>query len=299
LEIDFYNLSSFYNADLMKNSFFHTGLASQHLEYFPFGETFVEENVGSFFTRYKFNAKEQDSESDLYFYGARYYDPKTSVWLGVDPMADKYPGLSPFVYCANNPIILVDPDGRAIWITHKAVVGDKTVIQMVRYSGGKLFNANGSEYKGSNQYLRTVQKQLSEIKTMDKSVNNLVTDLEDCKLIHHIWFEPNEYSKIGDNNSPLYDNIMAVDTEDGKKLGSGSVTNFDPYNTDDDPRAVLAHELSHASDNDNATEKKGNTRTGVPLNEVDAVKIQNKILKRLGLPIRKEYGGLPIPEELL
>jgi RHS repeat-associated protein len=49
--------------------------------------------------------------SRLYYYGARYYDPKASVWLGVDPMADKYPGLSSYAYCANNPIRFIDPNG--------------------------------------------------------------------------------------------------------------------------------------------------------------------------------------------
>ncbi len=47
----------------------------------------------------------------MYYYGARYYDPKASVWLGVDPKADKAPTTSPYTYCANNPIKFVDPDG--------------------------------------------------------------------------------------------------------------------------------------------------------------------------------------------
>lgn len=85
------NLIYYYHPDHLGSSSFisdASGLSTQHLEYFPFGETFVEENESSFFTRYKFNAKEQDEESALYYYGARYYDPKTSIWLGVDPMAD-------------------------------------------------------------------------------------------------------------------------------------------------------------------------------------------------------------------
>jgi len=41
-----------------------------------------------------------------------YYDSDISIWLSVDPLADKYPSLSPYAYCANNPVILVDPDGR-------------------------------------------------------------------------------------------------------------------------------------------------------------------------------------------
>ncbi len=42
----------------------------------------------------------------------RHYHPTLSIWLSVDPMADKYPGVSPYVYCANNPVRLVDPDGE-------------------------------------------------------------------------------------------------------------------------------------------------------------------------------------------
>ncbi|MBR0054576.1 MAG: hypothetical protein IJP65_04645 [Bacteroidales bacterium] len=43
---------------------------------------------------------------------ARHYHPTLSIWLSVDPMADKYPGVSPYAYCANNPVRLVDPNGR-------------------------------------------------------------------------------------------------------------------------------------------------------------------------------------------
>ena len=45
---------------------------------------------------------------------ARHYNSALSIWLSVDPMADKYPGLSPYTYCADNPVKLVDPDGRAV-----------------------------------------------------------------------------------------------------------------------------------------------------------------------------------------
>ena len=62
---------------------------------------------------YTFSAKERDPETGLSYFGSRYYSSDLSVWLSVDPMASKYPSLSPYTYCANNPIKLVDPNGEA------------------------------------------------------------------------------------------------------------------------------------------------------------------------------------------
>ena len=45
---------------------------------------------------------------------ARHYHSALSIWLSVDPMADKYPGVSPYAYGGNNPVRLVDEDGREI-----------------------------------------------------------------------------------------------------------------------------------------------------------------------------------------
>ena len=59
-----------------------------------------------------FSAKEKDLETGLSYFGSRYYSSDLSIWLSVDPMSDKYPSLSPYVYCANNPIKLVDPNGE-------------------------------------------------------------------------------------------------------------------------------------------------------------------------------------------
>jgi len=51
----------------------------------------------------------------IHYNAARLYHSTASVWLSVDPLSDKYPNLSPYTYCANNPVRLVDPDGRDIW----------------------------------------------------------------------------------------------------------------------------------------------------------------------------------------
>ena len=60
-----------------------------------------------------FTGKERDSETGFSYFGARYYDSDVLTgWLSEDPLADKYPSLSPYNYCAWNPVKLVDPDGR-------------------------------------------------------------------------------------------------------------------------------------------------------------------------------------------
>lgn len=65
-----------------------------------------------------FTGKERDSETGYSYFGARYYDSDLSgLFLSVDPMAEKYPGISPYAYCAWNPVRLVDPNGDSIKIS--------------------------------------------------------------------------------------------------------------------------------------------------------------------------------------
>jgi len=59
--------------------------------------------------------KERDEETGYGYFGARYMDHElTTMWLSVDPMFDKYPSISPYAYCAWNPVRLVDPDGKEV-----------------------------------------------------------------------------------------------------------------------------------------------------------------------------------------
>lgn len=91
------------------------GNPTQFVCYMPFGEAFVDEHTTRTEMPFKFNGKEQDSETGLYYYGARYYDAKICVWYGVDPLAEKGRGWSPYCYAFDNPVRFVDPDGRWPW----------------------------------------------------------------------------------------------------------------------------------------------------------------------------------------
>ena len=62
-----------------------------------------------------FTGKEKDPETGYSYFGARYLEHELmSMWLSVDPMSDKYPSISPYAYCAWNPVKLVDPEGNEI-----------------------------------------------------------------------------------------------------------------------------------------------------------------------------------------
>ena len=96
------------------------GTAVQHLHYLPWGEDFVDQRLNSFDgVRFTFSAKERDPETGLSYFGSRYYSSDLSVWLSVNPMSDKYPYQSGYVYCGNNPIKVVDPNGEDEWDLEK------------------------------------------------------------------------------------------------------------------------------------------------------------------------------------
>jgi RHS repeat-associated protein len=94
------------------SSSFITGLdgeVTQNMEYFPSGEIFAETMNDGLNSQYKFNGKEMDGETGYYYYGARYYNPKVSLWLNVDPLAEALPDRSPYEYTLSNPIRFTDP----------------------------------------------------------------------------------------------------------------------------------------------------------------------------------------------
>jgi RHS repeat-associated protein len=137
----------FYHSDHLGSSSLITdnnGTLVQHLEYVPFGEVFVEENKSTWSTPYKFTSKELDAETGLYYFGARYYDPKTSVWLSVDLLAEGKPWMTSYHYCSNNPVNKIDPDGRNDFTFNKE---DRTVNIRKTDEANRYFVINPVEVK--------------------------------------------------------------------------------------------------------------------------------------------------------
>jgi len=119
-----------------------TGGFYEHLEYFPYGETWIQEKAETAESLpYKFTSKEYDPETGLYYHGARYRDPRVGGWLSPDPALIEYlptgnknkdnnlPGmggvfypvnLNVYHYAANNPLKFIDPDGNDIILLNKS-----------------------------------------------------------------------------------------------------------------------------------------------------------------------------------
>jgi RHS repeat-associated protein len=140
------------------------GSVYQHLEYFPYGETWIEDGGTGQMPYYRFTGKELDPETGLYYYGARYYDPVLSRWISADPIFGKYLpnlgktehgdlpafggiynpiNLNMYCYSFNNPLKYKDPDGnfaQIVWGFATGVIADVGI----QYLEAKI---KGQEFK--------------------------------------------------------------------------------------------------------------------------------------------------------
>ena len=121
---------------------------TQTLNCQPYVEPHINQRLSGYNERFTFTGKELDAETGYGYFGARYMDHELMTgWLSVDPMADKYPSLSPYNYCAWNSMRLVDPDGEETiecddgWKTSiDKNTGQKTLVK-VNTDGGDTYQS--------------------------------------------------------------------------------------------------------------------------------------------------------------
>jgi len=274
-------------------------LATQFFLNLPFGETFLEQQVfGKYSNPYKFNAKELDSETGLYYYGARYYNPRLSIWYGVDPLSEKYPSINPYTYCMNNPINAIDPNGKEIIFIQIKKDGSQIHLQ---YKRGSFYYLNG-ERKGERYDGRThqVSKILFRIarayRKIEHSNNAILKDrlhtLEKSKNKHYLFEPTNEDDPSGMQGSPgvgsktRYNLTSAAENARFEKIEGIPSTDL----------ATIAHEMQHQYD-----KEINNQGDATNINDADnpseqrAVKTENEARKLEGSPLRTTYGGRKIP----
>ncbi|MCP3944547.1 MAG: RHS repeat-associated core domain-containing protein, partial [Desulfobacteraceae bacterium] len=107
------------------------GSTAAHYDYDPYGNEIVADGPEAVNNIYRFSTKYYDAETELYYYGYRYYSPKLGRWISRDPIGEKG-GVCLYIYCGNNSVIRVDLLG-ADWAG----------------AGGEWWNLNGYEYLSS------------------------------------------------------------------------------------------------------------------------------------------------------
>ena len=103
-----------------------------------------DEDTSSEAMPYKFNGKELDQETGQYYYGARYMNPVTNLWYGVDALTEKYPTIGGYVYCVGNLIKFVDLDGKDIF---------PVLFQTINNRGRII----GSQYRSNKKYMMAMR----------------------------------------------------------------------------------------------------------------------------------------------
>ncbi len=142
---------------------------------------------------------------DTYDYGARQYNPVLARWDRIDPLSEKYYNVSPYAYCANNPVRYIDPDGRDGLIS---IYGDnitihanvylygrgatKTVIRQMQNDINKVWGKNSSIEHNGKSYHVSFDINLSLYGGKEKSHPLIIADS---------WnpFSRNNYIEVSDN----------------------------------------------------------------------------------------------------
>ena len=231
------------------------------------------------FSRSDCNGKEKDWESGFHYYGARYYwSEMLTGWLSVDPMSDKYPSLSPYAYCAWNPVKLVDPDGEGIYYKE-----DKNVFEYKKNTDGKygFYNCGtGEAYSGDNQqFVNDLTKALGQLKE-GKYGNQLVSFFEGSQGYHVIINNGDENYQDGTK--------ISWNNTDKTPIPVGA-TPKDPVQVElAETFVCLGHELAHARDAYKFGENFNNMTLEVK--ERRAMFTENLIRKEHGLRQRTYYG---------
>ncbi|MBO4739383.1 MAG: RHS repeat-associated core domain-containing protein [Bacteroidales bacterium] len=277
---------------------------TQGFLYAPFGEITTEYNVNfgnNTIPKYSFNAKELDEETGMYYYEARYYAPPT--FTSRDPLFEKYFWMSPYAYCANNPVKYVDPSGRKIFVANeksKDYISQYLIDQFgtdnfIKYSTNNKLKINHknyrSIYKSANEYQKTL---LKGIKKASRNPLKVTIDIDDKQEFQWKLKVP----KYNENNELLgYDEtwgrIMVPDgatTREGlsdclifiNNNGASSITmSSENGETGKSASAVFFHELLDEYLNYYA---KGKIKDSSP--KIKKVFYQNQALQNKGLPPR-------------
>ena len=162
-----------------------TGEVLQTNDYYPYGDLFSSAGTADTSgNRYRFTGKELGNETGLYDFSARCLQTSLGRFTTIDPLAEKYPNISPYAYCNGNPVNFVDPDGMDIYryddksgTFHLYQTNDDDFDQVGRFK----YNKETGEYD-----LKT-RKDGSAKTRMDKIEKGILSDGLNLLSDSHAW----------------------------------------------------------------------------------------------------------------
>ena len=183
---------------------------------------------------YTFSAKERDPETGYSYFGSRYYSSDLSIWLSVDPMSDKYASLSPYVYCANNPVKLVDPNGEEVWIIGDDVVG--ALRQLQNQTGLKLSISDDGKLSYTGKPETEIDNLIAEAINDDNITVNMIANISNT---------------FGDVTTEVGGGYMGNTYEDGhvctdQFVSTSLLADFDNSVGDAKTGLTMVHELAES-----------------------------------------------------
>ena len=270
-----------------------SGRLLEENDYYAFGHRHPRsEHAQSSANRFKYNGKELQTVGGLGYldYGARMYDQSLGRWFTTDPLSEKYYGLSPYVYCGNNPINAVDLCGDSITTVVNATITNPdgtTSLQRTRYYYGQNSNGtygfidnNGNLYSGTNTFVNSLTTALNNLRMGGNVGNTLVSDL--------VSSTKNVQIAQGKNTADLNGAYI--------KWNPNSTTGgMNQIGTENRPAYIgLGHEMAHIQDCwrgtiDNTTWVTVGG-TAIPNAEKYATHIENQLRAENDIPLRTHYG---------
>lgn len=170
----------------------------QAMNYYPFGAEFCDNSTKNYTQKHKYNGKEFDNMHGLntYDYGARQYNPVTARWDRIDPLCEADSQYSPYVYCRNNPVNAIDPDGRYI----RYIENNTGYV----YYNGNFYYENSIKRDENNKFIggtkvsmknasSNMKNMLGALTFLDaqggniKKVFDIVSDINDTKDCHNFF----------------------------------------------------------------------------------------------------------------
>ncbi|MDR1553106.1 MAG: hypothetical protein LBS69_06560, partial [Prevotellaceae bacterium] len=213
----------------------NAGIIKEQKDFYPFGKEHENPNLITSTNRYTFSGKEKQTIRDLGYldFGARMLDAEIGRWFVIDPLAEKYYSISPYVYCMNNPIKYVDPTGMDWYCYSHTYERTKEksaeIVKRYVYVEGTLspeemekegYTHLGKTYTDADNntyyslggailsYDRDSRYSMKTVLQVMMADRGIITTVNSFEGISDFWDKYNEYISTGSNAANAIANFM-------------------------------------------------------------------------------------------